>query len=60
MSHKDLCINWVERRKYHRMDGRWQESTKNGELAGEIYDTEEELEDALWEKIIGLGIGDLQ
>ena len=22
--------------------------------------TEEELEDALWEKIIGLGIGDLQ
>jgi hypothetical protein len=48
MDHKEMCIRWVEARKFEREDGRWQRCDSDGEPWGSIYMTETELDDALW------------
>ena len=60
MGHKDLCINWIERHKYRRYDERWQKCDDNGNPVSEtVCETEEELEDLLWDEAIKLSIADL-
>lgn len=63
MSHKEMCQRWVERRKYQREDGKWQECGFNGQpidkVFGKVYETEQELDDVLWDKVISLSSIDL-
>lgn len=59
MSHKEMSLAWVESRKHERMDGRWQECDNNGQVIGKVYETEQELDDLLWDKAIRLSIADL-
>ena len=59
MSHKDLCINWIERHKFRRDDGAWQECDGSGDPVGEPYVTEDELDRELWKKVTHLSIADL-
>ena len=53
MSHKELCMGWVEDRMCEADDGKWYaQACNDDEPFGGPFDTEEQLTDFLWDEVM--------
>jgi len=50
MDHKEVCLSWVEERKFEGDDGKWYVN-EYGELK-DSFDDEDALDDYLWTRAI--------
>ncbi len=48
MNHKDICINYVEARKFEEEDGWWWIEPHSGDHIEGPFPSEEKLDDVLW------------
>ena len=59
MSHKDMCIDWVDDHTFEDDDGKWWcQSEQDDEPIAGPFNTESALQDYLWDQVLNMSWAD--